>query len=63
VLAVSTEVTDPAQVLKLAGASAFSEIDVWVNNAGTIMWGSFEEIPLESQIRLIELNLLGAIYG
>jgi short-subunit dehydrogenase len=36
---------------------------VWVNNAGTSMWGSFEEIPLESQVRLIELNLLGAIYG
>jgi hypothetical protein len=27
------------------------------------MWGSFEDIPLESQARLIELNLLGAIYG
>jgi short-subunit dehydrogenase len=36
---------------------------VWVNNAGTSMWGSFEDIPLESQVRLIELNLLGAIYG
>jgi short-subunit dehydrogenase len=36
---------------------------VWVNNAGTSMWGSFEDIPLESQARLIELNLLGAIYG
>jgi hypothetical protein len=36
---------------------------VWVNNAGTSMWGPFEEIPLESQARLIELNLLGAING
>jgi NAD(P)-dependent dehydrogenase (short-subunit alcohol dehydrogenase family) len=27
------------------------------------LWGSFEDIPLESQVRLIELNLLGAIYG
>ena len=64
-LAVQTDVTDPAQVHQLAGAaaSAFGKIDVWVNNAGTSMWGSFEEIPLESQVRLIELNLLGAIYG
>src|SRR5215216_5995151 len=64
-LAVPTDVTDPAQVRQLAGAaaSAFGKIDVWVNNAGTSMWGSFEEIPLESQVRLIELNLLGAIYG
>ncbi len=64
-LAVPTDVTDPAQVDKLAdsAASAFGGIDVWVNNAGTSMWGPFEEIPLESQARLIELNLLGAIYG
>jgi NAD(P)-dependent dehydrogenase (short-subunit alcohol dehydrogenase family) len=64
-LAVPTDVTDPAQVRELAGAaaSAFGGIDVWVNNAGTSMWGPFEGIPLESQARLIELNLLGAIYG
>jgi NAD(P)-dependent dehydrogenase (short-subunit alcohol dehydrogenase family) len=64
-LAVPTDVTDPAQVDSLArsAASAFGGIDVWVNNAGTSMWGPFEEIPLESQARLIELNLLGAIYG
>src|SRR5215208_1629120 len=64
-LAVPTDVTDPAQVRQLAGAaaSAFGGIDVWVNNAGTSMWGPFEDIPLESQVRLIELNLLGAIYG
>ena len=27
------------------------------------MWGRFEEVPLESQSRLVELNLLGAING
>ena len=43
--------------------SAFGGIDVWINNAGTSMWGPFEEIPLASQARLVELNLLGAIYG
>jgi NAD(P)-dependent dehydrogenase (short-subunit alcohol dehydrogenase family) len=64
-LAVPTDVTDPDQVRELASAavSAFGGIDVWVNNAGTSMWGPFEDIPLESQARLIELNLLGAIYG
>lgn len=64
-LAVPTDVTDPAQVRALAeaAASAFGGIDVWVNNAGTSMWGPFEEIPLESQTRLIELNLIGAING
>src|SRR5215218_3721817 len=64
-LAVPTDVTDPDQVRELASAaaSAFGGIDVWLNNAGSSMWGPFEEIPIESQARLIELNLLGAIYG
>jgi NAD(P)-dependent dehydrogenase (short-subunit alcohol dehydrogenase family) len=64
-LAVPADVTDPAQMRDLArsAVSAFGGIDVWVNNAGTSMWGPFEEIPLESQARLIELNLLGAING
>ncbi len=64
-LAVPTDVTDPAQMRELASAaaSAFGGIDVWINNAGTSMWGPFEAIPLESQARLIELNLLGAING
>jgi NAD(P)-dependent dehydrogenase (short-subunit alcohol dehydrogenase family) len=64
-LAVPTDVTDPSQTRELASTavSAFGGIDVWVNNAGTSMWGPFEDIPLESQTRLIELNLLGAING
>jgi NAD(P)-dependent dehydrogenase (short-subunit alcohol dehydrogenase family) len=64
-LAVPTDVTDPDQVrdLKDAAINAFGGIDVWVNNAGTSMWGRFEEIPLESQRRLLELNLLGAMNG
>src|SRR5215208_5801962 len=64
-LAVPTDVTDPDQVRELADAAinAFGGIDVWVNNAGTSMWGPFEEIPLESQSRLVELNLLSAING
>ena len=64
-LAVPTDVTDADAVRGLAdaAASAFGGIDVWVNNAGTSMWGHFEEIPLGSQRRLIELNLLGAIHG
>src|ERR671917_2585193 len=64
-LAVPTDVTDPNQTRQLArsAVSAFGGIDVWINNAGTSMWGPFEEIPLESQTRLIELNLLGAING
>jgi NAD(P)-dependent dehydrogenase (short-subunit alcohol dehydrogenase family) len=64
-LVVPTDVTDLPQTRELAStaASAFGGIDVWVNNAGTSKWGPFEGIPLESQTRLIELNLHRAIYG
>jgi NAD(P)-dependent dehydrogenase (short-subunit alcohol dehydrogenase family) len=64
-LAVPTDVTDPERVRDLTNAAinAFGGIDVWVNNAGTSMWGRFEQVPLESQARLVELNLLGAING
>src|SRR5215203_7008448 len=57
-LAVPTDVTDPERVRDLTDAAinAFGGIDVWVNNAGTSMWGPFEDIPLESQARLIELS-------
>lgn len=49
-LVVPTDVTDPAQTRELARSAAltFGGIDVWVNNAGTSMWGPFEDIPLES---------------
>jgi short-subunit dehydrogenase len=62
---VPTDVTEPDQVRELADAAinAFGGIDMWVNNAATSMWGRFEEIPLESQSRLVELNLLGAMNG
>jgi NAD(P)-dependent dehydrogenase (short-subunit alcohol dehydrogenase family) len=64
-LVVPTDVTDLAQTRELASiaASVFGGIDVWVNNAGTSKWGPFEGIALESQTRLIELNLHRAIYG
>ncbi len=64
-LVVPTDVTDAAAVRDLAeaAAAAFGGIDVWVNNAGASLWGPFASIPLETQARLVGLNLLGAING
>ncbi|MGY1783995.1 SDR family NAD(P)-dependent oxidoreductase [Geodermatophilus sp. SYSU D00698] len=65
VLTVPTDVTDPGQVERLAGAAVerFGRIDGWANVAGTSLWGPFEEIPLATQRRLLEVDLLGVLHG
>jgi NAD(P)-dependent dehydrogenase (short-subunit alcohol dehydrogenase family) len=64
-LAVPTDVADAAQMDALAEAAVgrFGRIDVWVNDAGTSLWGPFEEIPVEVHARLVEVDLLGALNG
>jgi short-subunit dehydrogenase len=41
----------------------FGRIDVWVNNAGTIAYGPFEEIPSEVFRQVVETNLMGQVHG
>ncbi len=64
-LAVPTDVGKPREMERLAAAAVgeFGLIDVWVNNAGAGAIGLFEEIPLEDHVRVIETDLLGALYG
>jgi NAD(P)-dependent dehydrogenase (short-subunit alcohol dehydrogenase family) len=64
-LAVPTDVTDPAAVEDLAARAVaeFGRIDGWVNNAAVSSVGLFEEIPLDELRRVIEVNLLGVVYG
>lgn len=38
-------------------------IDIWVNNAGVMASGKFEEIPLEVAEQVIKTNLFGYMYG
>ena len=65
VLAVAADVTDAARMHALAQAAVerFGRIDVWINNAGTSLWGRFEDIPPAQHARLIGINLLGVING
>ena len=60
-----TDVTDMAAVEELArrAVEEFGRIDVWVNNAGVISFGRFEEQPPEVNRRVVEINLLGAMHG
>lgn len=64
-LAVPTDVGDEAAVQELArrAVERFGRIDIWVNNAGVMAYGHFEQTPSEVYDRIIRTNLLGEIYG
>ncbi|MFK4487619.1 SDR family oxidoreductase [Bradyrhizobium sp. USDA 336] len=64
-LAVPTDVTDAEAVQRLAGAAdeAFGGIDVWINNAGTGVFGAYQDADIALHRRTIEVNLLGTMHG
>jgi short-subunit dehydrogenase len=63
--AVPADVASEIDMRRLAEAAIgeYGAIDVWVNNAGAGAVGRFEEIPLDDHVRVIETDLLGALYG
>lgn len=64
-LSVPTDVTDPEAVSRLAGEAerAFGGIDVWINNAGTGVFGAYQEADLALHRKTVEVNLLGTMHG
>ena len=64
-IAVPTDMTDFQAVQHLADRAleTFGRIDVWVNNHGVTLFARFEEAPMEDYRRVIEVDLLGSIYG
>jgi short-subunit dehydrogenase len=64
-LVVTTDVSDPDEVNRLAEAALaqFGRIDVWINNAGVTAIGRFWDVPVEDHGRLMDVNLKGALYG
>lgn len=65
VLAVPTDVSDRAEVARLARATLdhFGQIDAWINDAGVMTYGRFDEVPVEEHEQVLRTNLLGAVYG
>jgi short-subunit dehydrogenase len=65
VLQRTLDVSDEEAVESLAAAvvERFGRLDVWVNNAGTIAYGPFEEIPSEVFHQIVETNLMGQVHG
>jgi NADP-dependent 3-hydroxy acid dehydrogenase YdfG len=64
-LAVTTDVTDRAQVSSLVNAAAakFGRIDVIINNAGLMPQSLLERLHVEEWDRMIDVNLKGVLYG
>ncbi len=64
-LVVATDVRDEDAVRALAerAVERFGRIDVWVNCAGVIAYGRFEDAPAEVFRNVIETNLMGQVHG
>jgi short-subunit dehydrogenase len=64
-LVVPTDVTDSHAVQQLAARAEqrFGGIDVWINNAGTGVFGAYQQADMALHRRTIEVNLLGAMHG
>ena len=64
-LIVVTDVGVWEQVERLASEAAarFGRIDTWVNNAGVSEYATLEDIPVADMERIIQVNLLGTMYG
>lgn len=64
-VAVPTDVSKEEDVKNLVQqALQFNgRIDYWINNAGVMASGKFEEIPMETQEQVIKTNLFGYMYS
>jgi short-subunit dehydrogenase len=64
-LVVPADVSDATSMAELArkAMDAFGRIDVWINNAGSGLFGPFVNADITAQRRVVETNLLGAMNG
>jgi short-subunit dehydrogenase len=64
-IAVEADVTEFEAMERLAqrAMEAFGRIDVWINNAGTGLFGAFPDGGIAAHKRVVETNLFGAMNG
>lgn len=64
-IAVQADVTSLSDLKKLRDQAiqAFGRIDTWVNNAGTSIYGSLLDTPVETERQLFETNFWGIRLG
>jgi short-subunit dehydrogenase len=63
VVPTDTSDQDAVQALAAAATERFGRIDVWVNNAAVGVFSPFLDIPLDDFRRVIDVNLMGYVYG
>jgi short-subunit dehydrogenase len=64
-VAIPTDVAEHDQVQALArsAVSELGRIDVWVNDAAVMAYGAIGEVPVDVQRRILEVNLMGTMFG
>lgn len=64
-LCISADITREVEVTRAVAAvlDRWGRIDAWINNAGVAMYASLETGPIAEHLRVIETNLVGALYG
>lgn len=64
-IAVPTDMTDETAVQNLAdrAVESFGRIDTWINNHGVLLFARFEDTPIADYHRVLEVNLMGTVYG
>lgn len=63
--AVAAEAADFAQVKSVADEAVrlYGRIDTWVHAAGVLMFATFEQTTPDEFKRIVDVNLLGQVYG
>jgi len=64
-LAITTDVTDRAQVANLVDTAVrtYDRIDVLINNAGIMPLSALESLKVDEWDRMIDVNIKGVLYG
>jgi NADP-dependent 3-hydroxy acid dehydrogenase YdfG len=62
---IEADVTDEAQARAMVdrAVARFGRLDTLVNNAGVMLLGPIVDAPIEEWRRMVELNVLGLLYG
>jgi NAD(P)-dependent dehydrogenase (short-subunit alcohol dehydrogenase family) len=64
-LAVCADVSQEEEVAEVGrrAEEAFGRIDAWINGAGVMAYGTYDEVPMPTHRQIVQTNLLGPMFG